>query len=75
MRDIFDAGPECELVGTDIAAESIDLPDPCLLYTSDEENGFVRLAALRFLCKLGATTAMRSEKVWPLLDEDRKSVV
>ena len=34
----------------------------------DEENGFVRLAALRFLCKLGAT-AMRSEKVWPLLDE------
>lgn len=29
----------------------------------DEENGFVRLAALRFLCKLGATTAMRSEKV------------
>ena len=35
----------------------------------DEENGFVRLAALRFLCKLGATTAMRSEKVWPLLDE------
>lgn len=28
MRDIFDAGPECELVGTDIAAESIDLPDP-----------------------------------------------
>lgn len=28
----------------------------------DEENGFVRLAALRFLCKLGATTAMRSEK-------------
>ena len=30
----------------------------------DEENGFVRLAALRFLCKLGATTAMRSEKVW-----------
>ena len=35
----------------------------------DEENGFVRLAALCFLCKLGATTAMRSEKVWPLLDE------
>ena len=35
----------------------------------DERNGFVRLAALRFLCKLGATTAMRSEKVWPLLDE------
>jgi hypothetical protein len=35
----------------------------------DEENGFVRLAAMRFLCKLGSTTELRSEKVWPLLDE------
>lgn len=35
----------------------------------DEESGPVRLAAMRFLCKLGATTANRSEKVWPLIDE------
>lgn len=35
----------------------------------DEENGFVRLAALRFLCRLGATTENRSQKIWPLLDE------
>ena len=35
----------------------------------DEESGFVRLGAMRFLCKLGATTANRSEKVWPLIDE------
>lgn len=28
MRSILDAAPSCELVGTDIAAESIDLPDP-----------------------------------------------
>ncbi len=35
----------------------------------DEDNGFVRLAALRFLCTLGATTENRSLKVWPLLDE------
>lgn len=35
----------------------------------DEESGFVRLAAVRFLCKLGATTENRSDKVWPLLDE------
>ena len=35
----------------------------------DEENGFVRMAATRFLCRLGATTENRSEKVWPLLDE------
>ena len=35
----------------------------------DEESGPVRLAAMRFLCKLGATTPTRSEKVWPLIDE------
>lgn len=35
----------------------------------DEESGPVRLGAMKFLCKLGATTANRSEKVWPLLDE------
>ena len=35
----------------------------------DEESGIVRLAAMRFLCALGATTEARSEKVWPLLDE------
>lgn len=53
-----------------LASKSCDkaLPDAeAALF--DEESGFVRLAALRFLCKLGATTAMRSEKVWPLLDE------
>ena len=35
----------------------------------DEESGPVRLGAMRFLCKLGATTAARSEKTWPLIDE------
>lgn len=35
----------------------------------DEDSGPVRLAAMRFLCKLGATTAARSEKVWSLIDE------
>ncbi len=35
----------------------------------DEDNGFVRLAAFRFICQLGATTNARSEKTWPLLDE------
>lgn len=34
-----------------------------------EESGPLHLAALRFLCKLGATTENRSEKVWPLIDE------
>ncbi len=35
----------------------------------DEGSGPVRLAAVRFLCKLGSTTENRSERVWPLLDE------
>ena len=35
----------------------------------DEDNGPVRLAAMRFLCRLGSTTENRSEKVWPLIDE------
>ena len=35
----------------------------------DEDSGLLRLAAMRFLCKLGSTTEARSEKVWPLIDE------
>lgn len=35
----------------------------------DEESGPVRLAAMRFLCRYGATTPARSDKVWPLIDE------
>ena len=35
----------------------------------DEESGPVRLGAMKFLCKLGSTTAARSEKVWNLIDE------
>ena len=35
----------------------------------DEDSGPVRLGSMKFLCKLGATTANRSEKVWPLIDE------
>lgn len=34
-----------------------------------DEDSSSRLAAMRFLCKLGATTEKRSEKVWPLIDE------
>lgn len=35
----------------------------------DEESGPARLAALRFLCRLGLTSEARAEAVWPLLDE------
>jgi hypothetical protein len=35
----------------------------------DVDSGVVRLAAFRVLCSYGATTARRSEKVWPLIDD------
>ncbi len=35
----------------------------------DEDSGPLHLAAMRFLCRLGATTENRSQKVWPLIDE------
>jgi hypothetical protein len=35
----------------------------------DEESGVVRLAAFRLLAAYGATTARRSERVWPLIAE------
>lgn len=35
----------------------------------DEESGVVRLAAFRLLSSYGATTAHRSERVWPLISE------
>jgi hypothetical protein len=35
----------------------------------DEESGVVRLAAFRLLCAYAATTAHRSDRVWPLIDE------
>jgi hypothetical protein len=35
----------------------------------DETNAFLRVSALRFLCKFGATTELRSKKVWPLINE------
>jgi HEAT repeat protein len=35
----------------------------------DADSGVVRLAAFRVLTAYGATTAKRSEKVWPLIDE------
>lgn len=35
----------------------------------DEDSGVVRLAAFRLLTSYGATTAHRSERVWPLIAE------
>lgn len=35
----------------------------------DEDSGPLRLSAMRFLCRFGGTTEVRSEKVWGLIDE------
>ncbi len=48
------------------AAKALDEAESALF---DEESGPVRLAAMRYLCKLGSTTPARCDKVWPLIDE------
>lgn len=35
----------------------------------DENSGPLRLAAMRFLCKIGSTSENRSDRTWPLIDE------
>ncbi len=35
----------------------------------DEESGTVRLAAMRFLCKLGSASPRLANSTWPLIDE------
>ncbi len=46
--------------------KAINDAEACLF---DEDNGIVRLAAMKFLCKYGATSRSRSDKIWPLIDE------
>ena len=64
--ECLDALTECVAVDTRGCEKAIPGADASLF---DEENGPVRLAAMRFLCAIGATTANRSDKVWPLVDE------
>lgn len=46
--------------------KAINDAEACLF---DEDNGMVRLAAMKFLCRYGATSRSRSDKTWPLIDE------
>jgi hypothetical protein len=54
----------------DLDAESCDkaVPD-AETGLFDEDSGPLRLAAMRFLCKLGSTSEERSVRCWPLIDE------
>jgi len=47
--------------------------DAAVISLHDVESGVTRLAAFHLLCTYGATTAHRSEKVWPFLDEAVRS--
>lgn len=50
----------------DLCARAIDGAETALF---DEESGPLHLAAMRFLCKFGASSEANSEKAWPLIDE------
>lgn len=57
-----------ELIGVDarLVDKALDGAEAAL---HDEESGVVRLAAFRLMAAYGATTAHRSERVWPLIAE------
>jgi hypothetical protein len=57
-----------QLVGVDARLVDKALPG-AEAALHDEESGVVRLAAFRLLTSYGATTAKRSERVWPLIAE------
>ena len=64
--EVFDA--LCELALDDAAsvAHGFEGAEAALF---DETSATVRLAAFRFLCRLGASTPELSEQAWPLIDE------
>lgn len=64
--EVFDALGEVALADPDAVAEGYDGAEASLF---DEGSATVRLAAFRFLCRLGATAPARSDQVWPILDE------
>ena len=63
--EVFDALGEGALINAD-AVEGYDGAEASLF---DDGSATVRLAAFRFLCRLGASDPARSDMVWPLLDE------
>ena len=53
-------------VNADAVADAYDGAEASLF---DDGSATVRLAAFVFLCRLGASSAERSDQVWPLIDE------
>ena len=64
--EVFDALGQLALVDPARVVEGYDGAEAALF---DESSATVRLAAFRFLCRLGASAPERSDMVWQLLDE------
>ncbi len=64
--EALDALTEIVAVDSRVCDKAIPDAGEALL---DEKSGPLRLAAMRFLCRLGATTLKRSEKTWDFIDE------
>ena len=64
--EVFDALGELALINPALVESGYDGAEASLF---DESSATVRLAAFRFLCRVGASSAERSDMVWQLLDE------
>lgn len=64
--EVFDALGQVALIDAGSVEEGYEGAEASLF---DESSATVRLAAFRFLCRLGASSPERSDMVWQLLDE------
>lgn len=64
--EVLAALSELALVDIDEVDEAFDGAEASLF---DEDSAIVRLAAFRFLIRLGASSPERSDKVWGIVDE------
>ena len=64
--EVLDALSSIAEKDADVVAGAYDGAEASLF---DDGSATVRLAAFVFLCRLGASSAERSDEVWPLLDE------
>ena len=64
--EVFDALGEITSTHPELVEGGYDGAEAALF---DETSATVRLAAFRFLCRLGASSPERSDMVWQLLDE------
>lgn len=64
--EVFDALGEIAALDAAQVIEGYDGAEASLF---DEDSATVRLAAFRFLCRVGASSPERSDTAWPVIDE------